>query len=128
MGALKLKLLVFDLRIECFQLTPRAAEKIEGIRDIHRGVDQGKSTVGRIRLAELGARGFLAAGGEVCINARRERPELSAAVLLRFENSCLRQGKGRAIREGLADQPVERFGMKHCPPLPGDVLPRNESL
>lgn len=127
-SGLQLETLVIDLRVQRFELTPRAAEHVEFVRHVHRCVVQ-IELIDHPGLAERDAVQFFAGGAKLRVDARQKGAAcLRREVFARLPQCGLRGGDVRTVDERLTDQRVERLAMKERPPGGGNVLSRREAL
>ena len=127
--ALELKALIVDQRLEAFELAAVAAKGVERVGNVHRGVIEIEDAGGRSGLAKRRAGDFLASGGQVAVDLRKQqRSPFRGQIFARLRERCLGRRERRVIRQRVADEPVQRVGVKERPPLRREVPVRNQAL
>ena len=131
-GAIELVAAVIDLRLQPFELAPVAAEHVERVRDVHRGVVQIEDASGRHPdCPRATAAGESSRASPKRWRRRRGRatpPSRRRRFLLRLAQRRLGRGERRTVGDGVADQAVERVGPEKRPPVPANGAAGHESL
>ena len=119
----ELEALIFGLRLRRLDLPPLTAEYVGRIGDVYRSLVQIEDR--RIaRPAECRRRELLPLRRRVGIGHWQELAALDVKILLCLPQRRLGRLKARIGLQGFGDQTVELLGVKHRPPLTGNIAAR----